>query len=208
MLAFHGYCGVVFACSEESTLIITFSITGRVYSMLSLYVYFETLSACSRESTLITDQIAGIVYCFYHALVHVYFGPIFPCKESTHFILTITENKVNGSKLKDNFPPYVFWQPFCLQWLNYTDHIYWTFNDLPLSVCTRKDCFRAPAHLDYLNLDIPKAMVSKIRCMYRCPYHRGKDEQVLFFVCLYLCSADFVNNKIVQWCIEQFKIIV
>ena len=72
MLAFHGYCGVVFACSEESTLIITFSITGRVYSMLSLYVYFETLSACSRESTLITDQIAGIVYCFYHALVHVY----------------------------------------------------------------------------------------------------------------------------------------
>ena len=200
MLAFHGYCGAVFACSEEST------ITGRVYTMLSLYVYFETLSACSRESTLITDQIAGIVYCFYHALVHVYFGPIFPCKESTHFILTITENKVNGSKLKDSFPPYVFWQPFCLQWLNYTDHIYWTFNDLPLSVCTRKDCFRAPAHLDCLNLDIPKAMVSKIRCMYRCPYHRGKDEQVLFLYVYIYVWLIFLTTKFVNGALNSLKL--
>ena len=68
-------------------------------------------------------------------------------------------------------------------------------------MCTRKDCFRAPAHFDCLNLDIPKAMVSKIRCMYRCPYHRGKDEQVLFlyvytYVRLILLGKVSIQNKI------------
>ena len=73
-------------------------------------------------------------------------------------------------------------------------HIEYSLFLSKFSVCTKRDCFRAPAHLDCLNFDFPSSMLPKIRCYYKCPYHRGK-EQVSLFVLGDMGSKDPTSER-------------
>ena len=50
------------------------------------------------------------------------------------------------------------------------------FTILFFLVCTKKDCFKAPAHLACLNLQIPSSYLPRVRCWYFCPFHRAQTQ--------------------------------